>query len=298
MGIKWIRSLAAAAVFCAAAAHAAAGTIDASAADPVQAGDKLNIIVYREPELSGVFTVNSVGFTVDSEGKIDYPLLGKLQVAGLTPQQLSRELADQLKGGYVVDPQVRVSFHEQKMIKEVVILGQVVKSGAYKHTPDMTLAKLISAAGGFIQPAGAGRSELAPSADAERIRITRGQPGAETSFVVNAAMIINGTASDVPLLAGDRVFVPQRETELKVGVLGQVQAPGNYDWTSGMTVVRLVTEARGFTRFADMKKIVLTPAAAGPGGARVVDAEAIMYGKRADVPLEAGDSVFVPESAF
>ena len=108
---------------------------------PIRAGDKLNIQVYREKDLTDIFIV-------DSAGNINYPLLGTLYVQGLSLEELRQHLTNELGKDYLVNPQVQVAF-EESLNKFVYILGQVAKPGNYDYTPNMTLVRLVSKAGGF-----------------------------------------------------------------------------------------------------------------------------------------------------
>ena len=78
---------------------------------PVNPGDQLRIIVYRERDLSKLFVVAE-------DGTIDFPLLGRMEVEGLTPAQIAMRLREQLKGDYLVAPHVtadRVEFCAERV---------------------------------------------------------------------------------------------------------------------------------------------------------------------------------------
>jgi hypothetical protein len=78
---------------------------------PVNAGDQLRIIVFRERDLSNLF------FVAD-DGTIDYPLLGRMDVAGLTPAQIAHKIRESLRGDYLIAPHVmadRVEFCAQSV---------------------------------------------------------------------------------------------------------------------------------------------------------------------------------------
>lgn len=66
------------------------------------AGDQIRITVFREDDLSNIFTVAT-------DGTIHYPLLGDINVAGVTPLQLAHLLRDRLRGDYLLNPHVNVS---------------------------------------------------------------------------------------------------------------------------------------------------------------------------------------------
>jgi protein involved in polysaccharide export with SLBB domain len=119
-------------------------------------GDKVRIAVFGEPDLS-------VSEWVSARGTIPYPLLGELQVLGLTPSDLEHRIASRLKGPYLVDPKVTVSVDEYRPF---FVMGQVNRPGSYPYSPGMTVRKAISFAGGFTDRASRGKiflsSEQAP----------------------------------------------------------------------------------------------------------------------------------------
>jgi len=120
------------------------------------AGDKVRIAVFGEPDLS------ASGW-ISARGTIPYPLLGELQVLGLTPSDLERLITSRLKGPYLVDPKVTVSVDEYRPF---FVMGQVNRPGSYPYSPGMTVRKAISFAGGFTDRASRGKivlsSEQAP----------------------------------------------------------------------------------------------------------------------------------------
>jgi polysaccharide export outer membrane protein len=296
----------AAAVFLMAAVGLAAGgayseeAASAVSGSTIQPFDKLNIQVYREPELSGVHTVGSVGFAVDSSGDIDYPLLGKIKVSGMTPQELQAVIRDRLEKDYLNNPQVQVSVHERGVVNGLSLLGQVVKPGNYKHSPGLTLVRAISDAGGFVLVKDPQRLGSASIADASRVRITRrGEDGRQKAFSVDVNAILEGRAPDIAVEPWDLVYVPEKGAGNRVSLLGQVARPGNYDLTPGMTLIQLISEAQGFTRFAAPADVAVTRAGPDGGKKRMrVNADAVVQGRADDLVLEPGDVVFVPESLF
>jgi len=120
------------------------------------AGDKVRIAVFGEPDFSA-------SEWISARGAIPYPLLGELQVLGLTPSDLERLITSRLKGPYLVDPKVTVSVDEYRPF---FVMGQVNRPGSYPYSPGMTVRKAISFAGGFTDRASRGKiflsSEQAP----------------------------------------------------------------------------------------------------------------------------------------
>ena len=158
---------------------------------PIRAGDKLNIQVYREKDLTGIFTV-------DLSGNISYPLLGEVHVQGLSLEDLRKYLINRLGKDYLVNPQLQVDL-DKSLNKSVSILGQVQKPGNYDFAPDMTLVRLISEAGGFT-----------PIAAPKHVKITRlMKDGKKKTVIVDVDSIMNGKSEDISLQSSDLVMVPE-----------------------------------------------------------------------------------------
>jgi polysaccharide export outer membrane protein len=107
------------------------------------AGDHIIIQVYDEPELSMDFRLNDSGI-------LNYPLLGELQVAGLSLLELEKLISDGLRGSYLIDPDVTVSIEEYRSF---FINGEVKNPGGYPYQPSLTVEKAVSLAGGFTERA-------------------------------------------------------------------------------------------------------------------------------------------------
>ncbi|MCD9477620.1 polysaccharide biosynthesis/export family protein [Photobacterium phosphoreum] len=107
------------------------------------AGDQIQILVYNEADLS-------MKLKIDESGNIIYPLIGKLQLAGKTPDQVALDIRDRLKNGYINNPMVTVSMLE---FRPMYVSGEVKTPGSYEYQPGLTLEKAIAVAGGFTDRA-------------------------------------------------------------------------------------------------------------------------------------------------
>lgn len=272
----------------------------ASAPDPASSinlfmiypGDKIRIQVFREPDLSGVFTVNRTG-------DINYPFLGEIHVEGLTLDELKAYLTNTLGKDYLVNPQIQIDFEESPN-KSVSILGQVARPGNYILTPNMTLIRLISHVGGFTV-----------TANEESVKILRLQKGGgKVSLTADVPAITRGDAADIGLVPGDVIFIEKRKEEEKkleeekiiprVSVLGHVARPGNYERTPNLTLVRLLSEAGGFSSLAAQNRVRIIRKAVDGGKDThlTVNVQAILDGSQQDITIEEGDIVVVPETFF
>lgn len=269
--------------------------VNPGASDVILAGDRLSIKVLGDEELTAVWHGSSVGYTVDAAGHLNFPLLGQVKAAGLSIQGLQDHLQKEL-GVYLVDPLVNISFYDRKINQRVSILGQIVRSGVYDYVQGMTITQLISQAGDFVRVQSR-MGGLKYLANTTQVQVTRRSDNGERTIYVNVQDILDGKAPDFPLEIGDLVMVPEKSSAQSVSILGQVAKPGNYELTPDMTLVRLISDAEGFTRLANASRIVVSNELQGKAS-RVVDAQTILMGKGSDVQLEAGDVVYVPESVF
>lgn len=255
-------------------------------------GDKIRIQVFREPDLSGIFTVNRIG-------DISYPFLGEIRAEGLTLDELKAYLTDTLGKDYLVNPQIQVEFEESPN-KSVSILGQVARPGNYILTPNMTLIRLISHVGGFTA-----------AAHEESVKILRlNKDGGKVSLTANVPAVTRGETADVDLVPGDVIFVEKLKEEEKpkeqekiipqVSVLGHVARPGNYELTPGLTLVRLISEAGGFSPLAAQNRVrIIRRGADGAADTHLtVNVQAILDGSQKDSPVQEDDIVVVPETFF
>lgn len=117
----------------------AQGTVDYT----LGAGDKIRIQVFGEDDL----TVESL---VADSGNISYPFLGEIQVKGKTVEGLERFITKELKGPYLIKPEVTVSILEYR---QFFVNGRVNQPGGFAFQPGMTVRKAVSLAGGFEERA-------------------------------------------------------------------------------------------------------------------------------------------------
>lgn len=130
--------------------------------------DVLKISVYDHDDLKTVTQVSR-------DGNITFPLLGKVQVLGLSLGEIEQKLATLLADGYVVNPQIQV-FIEGFRGRVFYVTGEVKKADAYKYEDDMTLIKAITVAGGFTDIAAKGRVKVVrKDANGKEVAIERAQ---------------------------------------------------------------------------------------------------------------------------
>jgi polysaccharide export outer membrane protein len=102
--------------------------------------DVLQLFVWREPDLTRDITVRV-------DGKVTVPLLGDVDAAGRTPQELAEEISTRL-ARFLAAPQVTVGLAQANSAR-FHVLGQVVKPGDYAITRRTTVLQALALAGGF-----------------------------------------------------------------------------------------------------------------------------------------------------
>jgi polysaccharide export outer membrane protein len=228
----------------------------------VDEGDVLKINVYGHDDLSTTVRVSG-------DGTIMFPLLNQVAVANLTIPQISAKLSDALADGYIIDPQVNV-FVEDFRSQNVFVSGEVNKPGAYQFEMDMSLIKVISLAGGFKE-----------TAAKELVTITR--------KVKDKIVEINKAPMDEVIEPGDVIVIPEGLLQ-EIFVTGQVKKPGICQYEPGISVIKAITLAGGFTDIANKAKITITR--------KVANEDVELRNVKMNEVLQPGDVLIVPESFF
>jgi polysaccharide export outer membrane protein len=161
----------------------------------LQPEDVLNITVHEQPDLT-------TKARITAEGKITFPLIGEVQVSGMTTDEVEKKITELLEKDYLVNPQVMVYIDEYAP-KQVSVIGCVNTPGKYdmSHEKDTTVLQAIAMAGGFSK-----------IADVNGTRILRiDENGKEQTIMIKVKDItIRGEKDkDLPLKPNDVIFVPE-----------------------------------------------------------------------------------------
>lgn len=135
----------------------------------LQAGDRIFIQVFDEPDLT-------MEQTVGQSGSINYSYLGTLKVAGKSPERLTDDITEKLRDGYLKNPSVNITVQQYRSF---FVDGQVRRPGSYGYEPGLTLAKAVSLAGGMTD-----------RASKRKIFLTREVNGDKTRYRVELSQTI------------------------------------------------------------------------------------------------------------
>jgi len=249
----------------------------------IGAKDLLEISVFGLDEMSQTVRVSE-------KGKITLPLLGEIEVEGLTKARLEKKLSQLLEEKYLQNPQVTV-FIKEYQSKRVFMLGAVEKPGPYELLGNQTLLQFISQAGGLTSDVGD-----------EIIIFRQLHDGSNKSLRIPIDdLILEGdTSLNIALEPNDIVNIPADKV-IFIYVFGQVKKPGVLEVkkSNTPTLLRAIAQAGGFSDRASKSGVIINRV--GQNGKEIqikVNVKEIIKGKRKDVQLKKNDIVYVPETIF
>lgn len=244
--------------------------------------DLLEIKVVELPELN--LTVR-----VSGDGSITLPLLGRVELGGLSKDAAEQKIASMLQEKYVKNPQVSV-FIKDYQSNRVALIGAVNKPGMYEIIGRMSLLELISKAGGFTENAGN-----------EMFVMREGKGGLKANLTIDLNdLIMNGNQSlNIPLQPSDVINVPIDKI-IQIFVWGEVKTPGALEvkYSKKITLLQAIAQAGGTTDSAQKSGVVITrkDEKTGKETRLTANLNQIMKGQKPNIVLKDGDVIFVPVS--
>lgn len=160
------------------------------------------------------------GYLVDEEGNIDFPVLGKIQVSGMTRPELAAHIKQQLMARELAkDPVVTVEF----MNLTFSVMGEVGRPGRYSIDKDkLTLFDALSQAG-----------DLTIYGNRDNVKVFRIVDGKQTSFKVNLCSAQSVISSPVYYLQqDDLVYVEPNEMRARQSTVNGNNVRSTSFWIS------------------------------------------------------------------
>lgn len=211
-----------------AAAGSAREAAQATAEYLLGPGDIIRIQVFQNPDLT-------LETRVAEDGGITYPLIGAVEVGGITTLEAEKRIAKRLKeGGFVMQPQVTVVLIQNRG-NQVSVLGQVNRPGRFPlDTANIRLTEILAIAGGI---AGGG---------ADTVIVTGVRDGKPFRKEIDIAGLFldNRMAEDMTVARGDVLYVHRAPVFY---IYGEVQRPGAFRLERGMTVMQALAQGGGPT---------------------------------------------------
>jgi polysaccharide export outer membrane protein len=163
----------------------------------IEPGDVLEIVILGEEELARTLMVMR-------NGTISFPLVGEVRVAGLTTDQASTRLAQELES-YFVHPVVSIIL-QSPTLPYVSVFGEVLRQGAVEYQRGLRVTDYIALAGGPTTNANLGNVRV--------VRFQKSGVIAQNVQTINVDQILRGTnmSENYELKSGDWIHVPRRFT--------------------------------------------------------------------------------------
>lgn len=124
------------------------------------ADDEISVNVFNEPDLSLAKT------RIAANGSISMPLIGQVQVKGLTIDEVEAKITALYLGDYLKKPDVTVAIVEYR---QFYVNGEVNKPGGYSYREGMTIQRAVSLAGGFTERAARNKIKLMRENNAQNV---------------------------------------------------------------------------------------------------------------------------------
>lgn len=267
---KILQVLVLALVFCS-AAFAQSKTDNKAAEHTLGPGDVIRVTVYQNPDLT-------TETRISEQGQITFPLIGAVNIGGLSVGAAQDRIAKQLRdGSFVIKPQVAL-FVTQVRSSQISILGQVAKPGRYPiEAVNSKVSEMIAAAGGVV-PGGADVVSLSGTRDGKPIKLQIDLP---------AILQAGNTTQDMTVVNGDILFVDRAPSYY---IYGEVQRPGVFRLERGTTLMQALAQGGGLTARGTERGMKVHRRDVG-GVVHVLDL-------KLNDPVVADDVIYVRESIF
>ncbi len=152
--------------------------------------DVITVDVFDQPGYS------RANITVPPSGRINYPVIGQVMVAGRTIEEIEKEITERLYE-YIREPKVTVQIVQVHSMKYMVV-GDVATPGIYEMTRRMTVNEALAKAG-----------DVSRFGDTKNINVLRMHANGQTAPIpVNLYEVRRGKAQDLYLIPGDTIVVP------------------------------------------------------------------------------------------
>ncbi len=248
---------------------------------PLGPGDVIDIAVFQVHELTKTVRING-------RGSVILPLLGELELAGLTAQAAELLLAERLTE-FMHDPQVSVFVAEYRS-QEISVLGAVKDPGIKNVNRSRTLLEVLTLAGGLSEKAGAQVYVQTTDVDPDS-----GEKLARNS-IVDLRQLLRSPEFNFVLQGGDTVFVPEAGI---VFVEGAVEKPGAVALERETTVLKAIAQAGGPKYEAIEDEVqVIRQTASGVPDIQIVNLDQVRKTGDNDIVLQDGDIVVVGINTF
>jgi polysaccharide export outer membrane protein len=269
---------------------AAAAMLSSGASSDYRLGpeDLVEITIFNIPEAANAergVTPRTNTVRVSEQGQVSLPLIGDIDVKGLTVAELEKKLREAYDK-YIYNPQVGVLVRDYR--QRVSVIGSVQKPGVFELSGPKTVIGMLAMAGGVTDQAGT------------QVQIYRQGPNGRENYVIDLAVLasnaelINAKTEPLitmPVQSGDIINIPLAGTFF---VDGAVKRPGSYPLGRRYSLMQALTAAGGLDRDLYSADITIFRKQASGVEPITIDLNAVVAGSTGDPQIEADDVILVP----
>lgn len=154
-------------------------------------GDRLEVVVWRNEELSAIIPVRP-------DGKISTPLIDDMQASGKTPTRLADDM-EAVLSEYLRTPEVSVIVSGQGSANQIQVIGEVVNPQSLSYRYGLSVLDVVVAVGGLTEFAAGSRTDLVRAVDGKQVRCR-----------IQVDDLLEGDVSqNINVYAGDILVVPE-----------------------------------------------------------------------------------------
>jgi len=249
--------------------------------------DILFVSINGKPEFTtgGTSIASKVqGSRVDGNGTIHLPVVGSINVEGLTISETQSRIEEAARK-YLMEPWAVVEIAEYKS-RPLYLLGQFKAPGTYYMDRSLNLMQGLSLGNGFD-----------PNADLRGARLTRA--GKIVPVDIEDLLTRGDVRQNIWLKAGDSIYLPDGRNQ-QVFIFGAVKKPGAMPIPpGGLNLAQAIGSADLRDAVYDIRYVrIIRSLSTTRGELFVVDLDKVMRGQAMPFQLMAGDVIYVPKNAF
>ena len=245
----------------------------------LQRNDSISVTMFQEGAMSR-------SALIGKSGSISFPLIGSVDLVGLTVPELELKLVKLYKKDYFVDPKISVIITGYAA-KSVIVSGAVTNSGGvpYPDEGTITLAQAIAASGGITE-----------MGDTNRITIVRKKGGSMVTTMnqAGAVELLPGDTALVHMLPMKDQILPTATISGEVNRQGEIQLPAS----GKLDILSAIAKAGGLSRIANKKDATLRRFTPEGYTVEEINIKDITSGKAPMLFIREGDILVIKESRF
>lgn len=252
-------------------------------------GETLEVFVNEDPSFNGRYQVRRGGYII-------MPQVGRIAIAGKTIPGAEAAVKRALQSSQLHRASVLIERVQGADIENGPL---IYLTGEFRNPREWRIPKNITPTVFNVIASCGGTTD---KADLTRVRVSRIAANKGVVEEVNIQKMLDGfgLTSDLTLDEGDVITIPAGPTSL-VYLTGNIARPGSFPLKAGekLSAYNAILQSGGFARFADQAGVYVLRAV--PDGSKVklpVNVKDIKRGRRADVLLQSGDIIVIPEKWF